>query len=159
VSAEKVDMMKSQQQQLDNPHFIFYDTNQQEMAEVTGKHCNISKDFNQITVIDDTLVKSKSGMQVTAHMIKYDSKKDQFSTPGVANFKWEKVRGKSKGFVYNTKTEELDLLEDPEVTYIKVDDEEGRVPIVLTGDTGMVDHKTGFAFFEGNVIATQENNK
>ncbi|MCI0612751.1 LPS export ABC transporter periplasmic protein LptC, partial [bacterium] len=49
VNAETVLTMKSDQQRLKNPEFIFYDENQKEMITVTGKNCNISPDFNQIT--------------------------------------------------------------------------------------------------------------
>lgn len=158
VTAEQVETMKSQQQQLKNPEFIFYDMNQKEMVRVTGQNCNISRDFNQITVIDDTHVISQSGMQVNAHMIKYDSRQQTFSTPGVANFKWRTLRGKSKGFNYNIPLDELDLLKDPEVTYLKKE-EDGKKPIVMVGESGMIDRKNGFAFFEGNVVVTQERNK
>lgn len=119
VTAEQVETLKSEQQKLQNPEFIFYDTNQKEMVRVTGKQCNISRDFNQITVIDDAHVISESGMQVVSHMIKYDSRQQTFSTPGVANFRWRTLRGKSKGFIYNIERDELNLLENPEITYLK----------------------------------------
>src|SRR5262245_1868971 len=140
VTADHVEMLKSQQQQLENPEFIFYDSNQKEMVRVTGKHCNISKDFNQITVIEDSSVISESGMQVLAHMIKYDSRQETFSTPGAANFRWKTLRGKSKGFVYNIPNDQLDLLENPEITYLKKE-EDGKKPIVMNGQTGMIDRK------------------
>lgn len=158
VTAEQVVTLKSEQQKLQNPEFIFYDENQKERARVTGQNCNISKDFNQITVIDDTKVVSDSGMQVSAHMIKYDSRKDTFSTPGVANFKWGTLRGKSKGFTYNAPMDELDLLENPEITYLKKE-EDGVKPIVMKGNRGMIDRKNGFAYFEGDVEVTQVKNK
>lgn len=158
VTAEQVVTLKSEQQKLKNPEFIFYDENQKERARVTGQNCNISKDFNQITVIDDTKVVSDTGMQVSAHMIKYDSKRDTFSTPGVANFKWGTLRGKSKGFIYNVPMDELDLLENPEITYLKKE-EEGIRPIVMNGNRGMIDRKNGFAYFEGDVEVTQAKNK
>ena len=158
VTAEQVETLKSEQQKLQNPEFIFYDENQKEMVRVTGKQCNISRDFNQITVIDDTHVVSESGMQVSSHMIKYDSRQQTFSTPGLANFKWRTLRGKSKGFTYSVPMDELDLIEDPEITYLKKE-EDGRKPIVMVGRTGMIDRKNGFAFFEGDVEVTQERNK
>lgn len=157
VTAEQVETMKSEQQKLKNPEFIFYDEHQVERVRVTGLNCNISKDFNTITVIDDTKVVADNGMQVTAHMIKYDSRKDTFSTPGVAVFKYGTLRGKSKGFNYNIKMDELDLLEDPEIHYVKEGDED-KNPIVMVGNSGMIDRKNGFAYFEGNVEVTQSRN-
>lgn len=154
VNAETVLTMKSDQQKLKNPEFTFYDENQKEMITVTGKSCNISPDFNVITVIEDTQVKSKEGMQVAAHMIKYDSNRQTFSTPGQARFKWRTLAGKSKGFTYNIQTEELELHENPEITYRNLASE-NRKPIVMDGDTGYIDRKNGFAYFEGNVVVTQ----
>ena len=158
VTAEQVETLKSEQQKLQNPEFIFYDEGQKEMVRVTGQQCNISRDFNQITVIDDTRVVSQSGMQVTSHMIKYDSREQTFSTPGLANFKWGMLRGRSKGFTYSIPMDELDLLENPEINYLKKD-EEGKKPILMVGRTGMIDRKNGFAYFEGDVEVTQERNK
>jgi LPS export ABC transporter protein LptC/lipopolysaccharide transport protein LptA len=154
VNAETVLTMKSDQQRLKNPEFIFYDENQKEMIRVTGKNCNISPDFNQITVIEDTQVRSKEGMQVAAHMIKYDSNKQTFSTPGQARFKWRTLTGKSKGFIYNIQTEELELQENPEISYKNLASE-NKKPIVMNGNTGYIDRKNGFAYFEGNVLVTQ----
>lgn len=154
VNAETVLTMKSDQQRLKNPEFIFYDENQKEMITVTGKSCNISPDFNVITVIEDTQVRSKEGMQVAAHMIKYDSNKQTFSTPGQARFKWKTLTGKSKGFTYNINTEELELHENPEINYRNLASE-NKKPIVMDGDTGYIDRKNGFAYFQGNVVVTQ----
>ncbi|MCI0445282.1 LPS export ABC transporter periplasmic protein LptC [bacterium] len=154
VNAETVLTMKSDQQRLKNPEFIFYDENQKEMIRVTGKNCNISPDFNQITVIEDTQVRSKEGMQVAAHMIKYDSNKQTFSTPGQARFKWRTLTGKSKGFTYNIQTEELELHENPEISYKNLASENKR-PIVMNGNSGYIDRKNGFAYFEGNVLVNQ----
>src|SRR5262245_2558763 len=154
VNAETVLTMKSDQQRLKNPEFIFYDENQKEMITVTGKSCNISPDFNVITVIEDTQVRSKEGMQVAAHMIKYDSNRQTFSTPGQARFKWRTLTGKSKGFTYNIQTEELELYENPEINYKNLADE-NKKPIVMNGDKGYIDRKNGFAYFEGNVVVTQ----
>ncbi|MCI0616535.1 LPS export ABC transporter periplasmic protein LptC, partial [bacterium] len=139
---------------LKNPEFIFYDENQKEMITVTGKNCNISPDFNQITVIEDTQVRSKEGMQVAAHMIKYDSNRQTFSTPGQARFKWRTLTGKSKGFTYNIQTEELELHENPEISYKNLASENKR-PIVMNGNSGYIDRKNGFAYFEGNVLVNQ----
>lgn len=158
VTAEKVETLKTEQQKLQNPEFIFYDENQKEMVRVTGRQCNISRDFNQITVIDDTQVVSKTGMQVSSHIIKYDSRARTFSAPGLANFKWRSLRGHSKGFVYNIPLDELDLTDSPEVLYFK-QEEDGRVPIVMVGKTGMIDRKNGFAYFEGDVEVTQQKDK
>jgi len=154
VNAETVLTMKSDQQRLKNPEFIFYDENQKEMITVTGKTCNISPDFNVITVIEDTEVRSKEGMQVAAHMIKYDSNRQTFSTPGLARFKWRTLTGKSKGFTYNIQTEELELHESPEITYRNLA-AENKKPIVMDGDSGYIDRKNGFAYFEGSVVVTQ----
>jgi LPS export ABC transporter protein LptC/lipopolysaccharide transport protein LptA len=154
VNAETVLTMKSDQQRLKNPEFIFYDENQKEMITVTGKSCNISPDFNVITVIEDTQVRSKEGMQVAAHMIKYDSNKQTFSTPGQAHFKWRTLTGKSKGFTYNIQTEELELDENPEISYKNLASE-NKKPIVMDGKSGYIDRKNGFAYFEGNVVVTQ----
>src|SRR5262245_44680153 len=52
VNATKTVTLKSKMQQLENPEFIFYDENQKETLRVTGKHCNISRDFTTITVFD-----------------------------------------------------------------------------------------------------------
>jgi LPS export ABC transporter protein LptC/lipopolysaccharide transport protein LptA len=154
VNAETVLTMKSDQQRLKNPEFIFYDENQKEMITVTGKSCNISPDFNVITVIEDTQVRSKEGMQVAAHMIKYDSNRQTFSTPGQAHFKWRTLTGKSKGFTYNIQTEELELHENPEIIYKNLA-AENKKPIVMDGDTAYIDRKNGFSYFEGNVVVTQ----
>ncbi len=154
VNAETVLTMKSDQQRLKNPEFTFYDENQREMIRVTGKNCNISPDFNQITVIEDTHVRSKEGMQVAAHMIKYDSNKQTFSTPGQARFKWRTLTGRSKGFTYNIQTEELELHEDPEISYKNILSE-NKKPIVMNGNSGYIDRKNGFAYFEGSVLVTQ----
>lgn len=154
VNAETVLTMKSDQQRLKNPEFIFYDENQKEMITVTGKTCNISPDFNVITVIEDTEVRSREGMQVAAHMIKYDSNRQTFSTPGQARFKWRTLTGKSKGFTYNIQTEELELNESPEISYRNLASE-NKKPIVMDGDSGYIDRKNGFAYFEGNVVVTQ----
>lgn len=158
VNAETVLTMKSDQQRLKNPEFTFYDENQKEMITVTGKSCNISPDFNVITVIEDTQVRSKEGMQVAAHMIKYDSNRQTFSTPGQARFKWRTLSGKSKGFTYNIQTEELELHESPEIIYKNLVSE-NKKPIVMDGDTGYIDRKNGFAYFEGNVVVTQSRDK
>jgi LPS export ABC transporter protein LptC len=154
VIADTVLTMKSDQQQLSNPEFIFYDEKQNEAIRVTGKRCNISRDFNQITVIEDTFVKSSEGMAVAAHMIRYDAKKQTFSTPGVSHFKWRSLKGKSKGFTYNIPNEELDLPENPEITYVNLGGE-NRKPIQMTGDRGYIDRKSGFAYFEGSVEVNQ----
>ncbi len=154
VNADTVLTMKSDQQQLSNPEFIFYDDNQKEAIRVTGKRCNISKDFNQITVIEDTFVKSSEGMAVAAHMIRYDAKSQTFSTPGVSHFKWRSLKGKSKGFTYNIPNEELKLHEKPEVQYVNLTGE-SRKPVIMNGESGYIDRKTGFAYFEGNVEVNQ----
>jgi LPS export ABC transporter protein LptC/lipopolysaccharide transport protein LptA len=154
VNADTVLTMKSDQQQLSNPEFIFYDEKQKEAIRVTGKRCNISRDFNQITVIEDTFVKSAEGMQVAAHMIRYDAKSQTFSTPGVAHFKWRSMKGKSKGFTYDIPNEELELPERPEITYVNLAGQ-NRKPIEMTGDHGYIDRKSGFAYFEGSVEVTQ----
>jgi LPS export ABC transporter protein LptC/lipopolysaccharide transport protein LptA len=154
VNAETVLTMKSDQQRLKNPEFIFYDENQKETIRVTGKACNISPDFNQITVIDNTQVRSKEGMQVAAHVIKYDSNKETFSAPGQARFKWRTLVGKSKGFTYNIQTQELELPENPEISYKNLVGD-NKKPIIMTGDKGYIDRQNGFAYFEGNVVVTQ----
>jgi LPS export ABC transporter protein LptC/lipopolysaccharide transport protein LptA len=154
VRAETVLTMKSEQQQLTNPEFIFYDERGKEQIRVTGKKCNISKDFNQITVYEDTLVKSENGMNVAAHMIRYDSANEQFSTPAAALFKWRTMRGKSKGFTYTIPEETLELPQNPEISYVNREDE-NRKPIVMTGQRGLIDRKSGFAYFEGEVEVHQ----
>jgi LPS export ABC transporter protein LptC len=158
VNADTVLTMKSDQQQLSNPEFIFYDENQKEAIRVTGKHCNISRDFNQITVVDDAFVKSAEGMAVAAHVIRYDAKLQTFSTPGVAHFKWRSLKGKSKGFTYSIPNEELELPEKPEMTYVNLAGE-NRKPIEMTGDRGYIDRKSGFAYFEGSVAVNQGKDK
>src|SRR4026209_1762489 len=50
VHAVKNEKLKNQQQRLEKPLFIFFDEKQQETIRVTGKQCNISRDFNTITV-------------------------------------------------------------------------------------------------------------
>ena len=158
VNATKTVTLKSKMQQLENPEFIFYDENQKETLRVTGKHCNISRDFTTITVFDDTLVKSATGMKVSSHIIKYDGDAQEFSTTANANFDWNTLKGRSKGFVFKSQTEILTLPDSPEITYVNRASD-NRSPILMKGDRGMIDHLTGFAYFEGNVVITQRKDK
>lgn len=158
VNASKTVTLKSKQQQLEDPEFIFYDENEQEAIRVTGKHCNMSKNFSVITVYDDALVTSPNRMSVASRQIMYSSDDREFSTPAPATFHWRTLFGKSKGFRYMIDTEELFLPESPEIHFVNRE-ESSRIPIVMTGDHGMIDRKNGFAFFEGNVEITQGKDK
>lgn len=158
VNADRTVLMKSKMQQLENPEFTFYDENQKETLRITGKHCNISRDFNSITVYDDTLVKSVSGMKVSSHSIKYDSSTQQFSTEASAIFDWGTLKGRSKGFLFRMKSEVLTLPKAPEITYVNRAAED-KSPVVIKGDHGLIDHLSGFAYFEGKVQVTQRKDK
>ena len=154
VRAKKNRKMQNQQQQLDKPLFIFFDENEKETIRVTGKRCNISRDYNTITVIDDVVVKSQSDMTVTANLLKYDSRLRQFHTPTPAKFNWKTMSGKARGFVYKIDEEMLILPEEPKIHYVnKAGD--NRQPIIVTGMRGAVDRKNGFAYFDEAVEVTQ----
>ncbi|PWT93909.1 MAG: LPS export ABC transporter periplasmic protein LptC [Acidobacteria bacterium] len=153
VSADKTTMMKSKQQRLENPTFIFYNDKQEEAIRVTGGHCVVSKDASSITVFDDTVVTSPNGMEVDATTISYNSDDQIFTTDVPSKFFYGTLRGKSKGFTYHIPTEQLELPQDPEVKYRR--DDEQPDPITLTGDKGFIDRKTGFAYFDGNVEMTR----
>jgi LPS export ABC transporter protein LptC/lipopolysaccharide transport protein LptA len=154
VHAKKNRKMKNQQQQLDKPLFIFFDEQEKETIRVTGKKCNISRDYNTITVMDDVVVKSKNGMTVNADLLKYDSGLRQFHTPTPAKFHWKTMSGKARGFVYKIEEEMLILPEDPKIHYVnKAGD--NKQPIIITGTRGAVDRKSGFAYFDENVEVTQ----
>lgn len=154
VTADETETLKSNQQRLEMPVFIFYDENQKETIRVTGKHCNISKDFSQITVYEDTVVTSFNGMVVTAHQIKYNSETQEFSTPSQSHFEYGMLKGNSEGFIYYIPSQVLELLADPEVKYANKT-AENRKPIVMTGKKGLIDRRTGFAYFDGEVEVTQ----
>jgi|GEM_PF-3937644 len=154
VHAQKNEKLKNQMQKLEKPLFIFFDDKQQENIRVTGKQCNISRDFNTITVIDDVLVKSPNGMTITAHLLKYDSRLRQFFTPSPSRFRWKTLTGKAVGFVYKIDEEMLILPEEPEIQYINRASD-NRKPIVVTGMRGAIDRKNGFAYFDENVEVTQ----
>ena len=154
VRAKKNKKMKNQQQQLDKPLFIFFDENENETIRVTGKRCNISRDYNTITVIDDVVVKSKNDMTVSAHLLKYDSQLRQFHTPSPSRFHWKTMNGKSRGFVYKIEEEMLILPDEPQINYVNRGSE-NRQPIVVTGMRGAVDRKNGYAYFDENVEVTQ----
>ncbi len=154
VRAKTNRKMQNQQQQLERPVFIFFDENQKETIRVTGKRCNISRDYNTITVIDDVVVKSQNEMTVSAHLLKYDSRLKQFHTPSPSKFHWKTMNGKSRGFVYKIEEEMLILPEEPQITYVNRGSD-NRQPIVVTGMRGAVDRKNGFAYFDENVEVTQ----
>lgn len=154
VNASKTVTLQNGQQQLEDPDFTFYDENEEEAINVTGKHCNMTRNFNTITVWEDTKVTSPNGMSVTAHSIIYESAERQFSTPAIANFHWQTLWGKSQGFTYKIDEDKLFLPSDPQIRFIDKTSE-NKEPIVMTGDHGMIDRKSGFAFFEGNVDVTQ----
>ncbi len=157
VNAEKTVTLKSKMQQLENPEFIFYDNDQKETLRITGKHCNISKDFSTISVFDDTVVKSVTGMKIFSHLIKYDSNSQQFSTTANAVFDWKSLKGRSKGFLFNSETEVLTLLESPEITYSNRAGD--KAPVVIKGDHGLIDHLAGFSYFEGKVVVIQRKDR
>lgn len=154
VSAEKVTVLKNKQQQLENPEFVFFSDNKKDNITVSGKHCNISKDFGSITVFDDVVVHSENGMTVQTSKIKYNADDQTFSTNATAQFKWKTMRGRGKGFVYQIDNQQLTLPERPEIQYVNKTSED-RTPILLNGDYAMMDRKSGFAFFEGNVTVVQ----
>jgi LPS export ABC transporter protein LptC/lipopolysaccharide transport protein LptA len=154
VRAKKNRKMKNQQQQLDKPLFIFFDENEKETIRVTGKRCNISRDYNTITVIEDVVVKSQNDMTVTADLLKYDSSLRQFHTPTPAKFHWKTMSGKARGFVYKIEEELLILPEEPKINYVNKAGK-NKQPIVITGMRGSVDRKSGFAYFDENVEVTQ----
>jgi len=158
VSADKTETLKNNQQKLENPEFIFYDENQEEAIRVTGKHCNISKDMNTITVFGDAVVSSPQRMLVKTHELKYDRDSEEFTTSNNATFDWKTLTGKSKGFVYHIPSETLYLQEKPEIHYINRGSA-NREPIVIEGDHGMIDRKNGLSYFEGDVVVTQGNDK
>lgn len=158
VNASKTVTLKNGQQQLEDPEFIFFDDNEEEAIRVTGKHCNMSKNFNNITVWEDTTVTSPSGMSVAAHQIIYESQERQFSTPAVATFHWKTLWGRSQGFTYKIDEDRLFLPTDPNIRFVDKTSE-NKEPIEMTGNTGMIDRKNGFAFFEGNVDVTQGKDK
>lgn len=154
VRAQKNVKLKNEMQQLDKPLFIFFDEHQKETIRVTGKRCNISRDYNTITVIDDVEVKSQNNMTVSAHLLKYDSRLRQFNTPSPSRFHWKTLNGKSRGFVYMIEEEMLILPEEPVIRYVNRADETGE-PIVVVGSRGAIDRKNGFAYFDENVEVTQ----
>lgn len=158
VNASKTVTLKNGQQQLEDPEFIFYDENEEEAIRVTGKHCNMSKNFNNITVWDDTEVTSPNGMSVSSHQIIYESDERQFSTPAVATFHWKTLWGRSQGFTYKIDEDKLFLPSEPDIRFVDKTSE-NREPIEMTGDHGMIDRKSGFAFFEGSVDVTQGKDK
>lgn len=160
VNASQTVTLKNKLQQLNDPEFIFYDENEQEAIRITGKYCNMSKNFDTITVYEDALVTSPNGMSVSSHQIVYESETREFSTTAMASFRWKTLTGKGKGFTYKIESEELFLPADPEIHFINRAEEKGtRIPIVMTGDHGMIDRKNGFAFFEGHVEVTQGKDK
>jgi LPS export ABC transporter protein LptC len=154
VHAQRNKKFKNEMQKLDKPLFIFFDDKQQENIRVTGKNCNISRDFNTITVIDDVVVKSPNGMTVSAHILKYDSRLRQFFTPSPSKFKWQTMIGRAKGFIYKIEEEMLILPEEPEIQYVNKAKGDPR-PIFVTGMRGAIDRKNGFAYFDENVQVTQ----
>jgi LPS export ABC transporter protein LptC/lipopolysaccharide transport protein LptA len=154
VKAKKNKKFRNESQQLDKPVFIFFDEHQKETIRVTGKKCNISRDFNTITVIDDVVVKSQTDMTVSSNVLKYDSQLRQFNTTSPSRFQWKTMNGKARGFVYKIEEEMLILPQDPHIQYINKTGE-NRQPIVVTGMRGAVDRKNGFAYFDENVEVTQ----
>jgi LPS export ABC transporter protein LptC/lipopolysaccharide transport protein LptA len=154
VRAKKNRKMQNESQQLQDPLFIFFDEKQNETLRVTGKKCNISRDYNTITVIDDVLVKSPNGMSVTSHVLKYDSRLRQFHTNNPAKFHWKTLYGKARGFVYKIEEDMLILPEEPQIRYVNKADE-NRQPIIINGLRGAIDRKNGFAYFDENVEVTQ----
>jgi lipopolysaccharide export system protein LptA len=154
VHAQKNEKMRNQSQQLQKPVFVFFDDKQRENIRVTGNRCNISRDFNTITVIDDVVVKSPNGMTVTSHLMKYDSRLRQFFTSSPARFHWKTLTGRAKGFVYKIEDEMLILPEEPEIQYINTSSD-NKVPIIVTGSRGAIDRKTGFAYFDEEVQVKQ----
>ena len=154
VKAKKNKKFRNESQQLDKPLFIFFDENQKETIRVTGKKCNISRDFNTITVIDDVVVKSQTDMTVSSNILKYDSRLRQFTTSSPSRFHWKTMNGKARGFVYKIEEEMLILPQEPQIQYVNRTDE-NRQPIVVTGMRGAVDRKNGFAYFDENVEVTQ----
>jgi lipopolysaccharide export system protein LptA len=154
VNASKTVMLQNGQQQLEDPEFIFFDDDEKEAIRVTGKHCNMSKNLSTITVWENTQVTSPNGMSVAAHQIVYDSGAQQFSTPAVASFHWQTLWGRSQGFTYKIDEDKLFLPSQPEIRFVDKTSE-NREPIVMTGNHGMIDRKSGFAFFEGSVDVTQ----
>lgn len=154
VTAEQVVTLKSEQQQLKNPEFVFYDENQKEIVGIRGKHCHISRDGSTITVFDNTHVLSKDRMSVKTHLIKYESKRQRFITKNRAHFDWGTLEGVSDGFEYDIESEQLEMTSNPVIRYVNKAGGNRR-PIVMKGERGFLDRKTGFAFFEGNVVITQ----
>lgn len=154
VTAEQVITLKSEQQQLRNPEFVFYDENGKEMVGIKGKHCHISRDFNSITVFDDTHVLSRDRMSVKTHQIKYEARRQRFITKNKAHFDWGTLEGESEGFDYDIENQQLEMTANPVIRYVNKNTENRR-PIVMKGNRGFLDRKTGFAFFEGNVVITQ----
>lgn len=154
VTAEQVVTLKTEQQKLQNPEFTFYDENEKEMVSIKGKHCHISRDFNSITVFDDTYVLSKDRMKVKTQQIKYEARRQRFITKNRAHFDWGTLQGVSDGFEYDIENQQLEMTSQPVIRYVNKA-AESRRPIVMKGDTGFLDRKTGFAFFEGNVVITQ----
>lgn len=154
VKAKKNKKFRNESQQLEKPLFIFFDDKQKETIRVTGKKCNISRDFNTITVIDDVVVKSQTDMTVSSNLLKYDSQLRQFNTTSPARFQWKTMTGKARGFVYKIEEEMLILPQDPHIQYINKASE-NRQPIIVTGMRGAVDRKNGFAYFDENVAVTQ----
>ena len=154
VRARKNRKMQNQQQQLDRPVFVFFDEKEKETIRVTGKRCNISRDYNTITVIDDVVVKSQTDMTVSTHLLKYDSRLRQFQSPSPSRFHWKTMTGKARGFVYKIDDEMLILPEEPQIQYINRGSE-NRQPIVVTGVRGALDRKNGYAYFDENVVVNQ----
>ncbi|MCI0605665.1 LPS export ABC transporter periplasmic protein LptC [bacterium] len=154
VKAKRNKKFRNESQQLERPLFIFFDENQKETIRVTGKKCNISRDFNTITVIDDVVVKSQTDMTVTSNLLRYDSRLRQFHTSSPSRFHWKTMNGKARGFVYKIEEEMLVLPQDPQIQYINKASE-NRQPILVTGMRGAVDRKNGFAYFDENVEVTQ----
>src|SRR5262249_34521819 len=160
VTATGTQMLPNNQQQLENPEFVFFDENEQEQIRIKGKHCNVSPNFDSITVFDGkenkqpTLVTSPNGMSIKTHQIEYKSGDRQFSTTTVALFEWDTLKGKSKGFTYKIETDKLLLPENPEIRFVNTSSND-QTPVVMTGDHGMIDRKNGFAYFEGDVNVVQ----
>lgn len=154
VTAEQVVTLKSEQQQLKNPEFVFYDENQKEIVGIRGNQCHISRDGSTITVFDNTHVLSKDRMSVKTHLIKYESKRQRFVSKNRAHFDWGTLEGVSDGFEYDIENEQLEMKSNPVIRYVNKAGENRR-PIVMKGKRGFLDRKTGFAFFEGNVLITQ----
>jgi LPS export ABC transporter protein LptC/lipopolysaccharide transport protein LptA len=154
VSAKKVTIQKSGQQQLVDPEFIFYDKDQKEMISITGKLCHISRDMNNITVFQDTQVMSKDRMMVKTEKIRYESAQQRFISQNKSYFDWRTLQGFSKGFIYSIDTEQLELPSDPTIRYVNRLSE-NKKPIWMSGDRAFIDRKSGFAFFEGDVDVKQ----